>query len=94
MHERALMIDVMRKIEHVAREGNATSVTRVVVRLGALSHFTPQHFLEHFEDASRGTVAEGAAVDAFVDPDIAGDHARDVLLESVELEVADPAEAR
>ena len=94
MHERALMTDVMRKIEEVAREGNAASVTRVGVRLGALSHFTPQHFLEHFEDASRGTVAEGAAVDAFVDPDIAGDHARDVVLESVELEVADPAEAR
>jgi Zn finger protein HypA/HybF involved in hydrogenase expression len=33
-------------------------VTRISVRLGVLSHFTPQHVREHFEDASRGTIAE------------------------------------
>ena len=67
MHERALMKDVMRKIEEVARAGGATRVTRVGVRLGALSHFTPEHFREHFVDASRGTIAEGAEVDAVLE---------------------------
>ncbi len=91
MHERALIEDVMRKIEEVAREGGATRVTRVAVRLGALSHFTPEHFREHFADASRGTIAEGAEVDAVLDADITAAHARDVVLESVEVEVPERA---
>ena len=86
MHEHALMVDVMRKIEEVAREGGATRVTRVDVRLGALSHFTPEHFREHFEDAARGTIAEGASVDAVVDADVSSPRARDVVLESLEVE--------
>jgi hydrogenase nickel incorporation protein HypA/HybF len=40
----------------------AERVTRIRVRLGALAHFTPEHFREHFEEASGGTVAENAAV--------------------------------
>jgi len=35
MHERALMEDVVRKVESVARESGASRVTRVSVRLGA-----------------------------------------------------------
>ncbi len=93
VHERALMRDVMRKIEEVARAGGATRVTRVRVRLGALSHFTPEHFREHFEDAARGTVADGAEVDALPDDDLTDAGARDVVVESVEVEVPDLAEA-
>jgi hydrogenase nickel incorporation protein HypA/HybF len=86
------MIDVMRKIDEVATEGGATRVSRVGVRLGPLSHFTPEHFREHFVDASRGTLAEGAEVDAVVDHDIAGKHAGDVMVESVEIDVPTPGE--
>lgn len=86
MHEQALMKDVMREIEEVAREGGAVRVTRVGVRLGALSHFSPAHFREHFVDASRDTIAEGAQVDAVVERDIADPRAGDVVLESVEVE--------
>jgi hydrogenase nickel incorporation protein HypA/HybF len=80
------MTDVMRKIVEVAQAGEATRVTRVGVRLGALSHFTPEHFREHFRDAARGTVAEGAEVDAVVADDILDPRASDVVLESVEVE--------
>ena len=48
MHERALMRDVMSRIEEIARQEGATRITRVDVRLGALSHFTADHFLEHY----------------------------------------------
>jgi hydrogenase nickel incorporation protein HypA/HybF len=92
VHEHALMRDVMRKIEEVASEQGADRVTHVIVRLGALSHFTPEHFREHFVDASRGTIAEGATVDAVVDFDVAADRARDVVIESVEIELAETAE--
>jgi hydrogenase nickel incorporation protein HypA/HybF len=92
VHERALMLDVVRKLEEVAHANGATRVTRVRVRLGALSHFTPEHFREHFADATRGTIAEGAAVDALVDGDVGAPGARDVLVESVEV-ARDPVEA-
>ncbi len=89
MHEHALMRDVMARIEAVARAEGATRVTRVSVRLGALSHFTPEHFREHFVDAASGTAAEGATVDAVVDGDISDAHAAGVRLEAVEVELPD-----
>jgi hydrogenase nickel incorporation protein HypA/HybF len=92
MHERALMTDLMREIEGVARADGATRVTRVSVRLGALSHFTEDHFREHFADASRGTLAEGAVVDAALGDDLDDPRAAGVVLESVEVEVPDPGE--
>lgn len=92
MHERALMTDLMREIEGVARADGATCVTRVSVRLGALSHFTAEHFREHFVDASRGTLAEGAVVDAVLEDDLEDPRATGVVLQSVEVEVPDPVE--
>jgi hydrogenase nickel incorporation protein HypA/HybF len=86
MHEQALMKDVMREIEEVALAGGAVRVTRIGVRLGALSHFSPEHFREHFVDASRDTIAEGAEVDAVVEQDIADPRAGDVVLERIEVE--------
>jgi hydrogenase nickel incorporation protein HypA/HybF len=88
------MRDVMRKIEDVGRAEGADRVTRVEVRLGALSHFTPDHFREHFADASLGTLAEGADVEAVVDGDQTAAGARDVVVLSVEVEIPDPVEAR
>jgi hydrogenase nickel incorporation protein HypA/HybF len=89
MHEHALMRDLTAQIAAVAGAEGASRVTRVRVRLGALSHFTPEHFSEHFEDAARGTVAEGATVEAVVDADIADARASEVVLESVEVELPD-----
>jgi hydrogenase nickel incorporation protein HypA/HybF len=86
VHERALMTDLMREIEAVAADDDATRVTRVSVRLGALSHFTPEHFREHFIDAARGTLAEGAAVDAVLADDTDDPRAAGVVLESIEVE--------
>jgi hydrogenase nickel incorporation protein HypA/HybF len=82
MHERALMRDVLARVEEVANAERAARVTRVSVRLGTLSHLTPEHFRAHFADAARGTVAEDAVVDAEVD-EVGG---ADVLLASVEVE--------
>ena len=87
MHEKALMDDLVRKLETVAREEGGRHVRSVRVRLGALSHFTPEHFREHFEDATRGTLAEGAQVEAELGTDPADPAASGVVLESVELEL-------
>ena len=85
MHERALMEDLVGKVVAVAEAERATRVVRIRVRLGALSHFTPEHFREHWVDASRGTVAEGAAVDATLDTELEGEAAQGVVLESIEV---------
>jgi hydrogenase nickel incorporation protein HypA/HybF len=80
------MRDLMRKITAEAEAEGATRVTRIRVRLGALSHLTDAHFREHFKEASRGTVAEGAAVEAELRSDPTEPDAQGVVLESIEVE--------
>jgi len=75
-------------LERVAGDARAERVTAVRVRLGALSHFTPEHFREHFDHAARGTVAEGAAVEAVVDTSHTSSSACGVRVESVEVDGA------
>ena len=87
MHERALMQRLVHRVVELAGEEHASGVTRIRVRLGALSHFTPEHFREHFEDAALGTPAEGAAIEATVSSDATAPDADGVVLENVELEV-------
>ena len=86
MHERKLMDDLMGKIETEARAADASRVTVIRVRLGALSHFTEAHFREHFADASLGTVAAGAEVEAELGIDPTDPHAQGVVLESIDVQ--------
>jgi len=86
MHEKHLTEDLVRKLESLAADEGAR-VIRIRVRLGALSHFTPEHFREHFDAAALGTLAEGAEVQAEIDPDPTAPGAQGVLLETVELEL-------
>ena len=83
MHERALMDDLMAKILEVSDAEGGARITGIKVWLGALSHFTPEHFREHFDDAARGTLAEGAEVEATLDDDLADPRVQGVVLESV-----------
>jgi hydrogenase nickel incorporation protein HypA/HybF len=82
------MRGLMTKLEMLASEQHATRINRVRVWLGALSHFSVEHFREHFEHASRGTVAENALLDIQLSTDIADPRAQDVILESFDVEVA------
>jgi hydrogenase nickel incorporation protein HypA/HybF len=81
------MDDLLRRIEAEARAQGARRVTRIRVRLGALSHFTPAHFLEHFEWAARGTLAEGAEVESELRDDPTEPEAQGVVLESIDVEL-------
>jgi hydrogenase nickel incorporation protein HypA/HybF len=85
MHERAVLADLVREIEDVVARESAIRVVGVRVRVGPMSHMTPVHFVEHFTDAVRGTVADGARCDVeVIDP--RDPLAQSILLESVELE--------
>ena len=79
------MDGLMRQIEQVAAGEGASRVTAVRVWCGALSHFTPEHFREHFERASAGTLAEGAEVEVEVSEDITHPDASGIRLESVDV---------
>lgn len=86
MHEQSLIEAVLRQLEQVAATEGATRVTAVQVWCGAFSHFTPDHFREHFERAAAGTVAEGAEVAVELSEDVTHPDASGVKLESVEVE--------
>jgi hydrogenase nickel incorporation protein HypA/HybF len=86
MHEASLMNGLMQRIDEIAHAENATRVVAVSVWLGALSHMSEAHFIEHFERAAKGTVADGARLDITVSGDTGHRSAQDLLLESVEIE--------
>ncbi len=86
MHEASLMRSLMRKIEALAEAEGASRVTAVRVWLGALSHMSAAHFQEHFEQASKATLAEGAALEIEESADIDDPDAQGLLLRSIEVE--------
>jgi hydrogenase nickel incorporation protein HypA/HybF len=86
MHEFSLMKSLMTKISLLAAQNNARRVVSLTVRLGALSHMSPDHFQEHFEDVATGTVAENAKLHFEIDEDETSPTAQDILLESIEVE--------
>ena len=85
MHEQATIRDLVATVLHFAEENDATRVVRIKVRLGALSHFTPEHFLEHWQDATGGTIAEGSKVEAELSEDLTDPNAQGVILEDIEI---------
>ena len=86
VHEFFLLADLMFKISSIALEQRASKVIGVTVKLGALSHISPDHLREHFVQASRGTVAEGARLNIKVMTDVTDPQSQEVLLESIEVE--------
>lgn len=85
-HESSLMTNLMRTIEQAALEHGARRVTAVRVQVGVLVPIAPDHLRDHFEDASRGTVAEGCRMDVEVLDDPADARAQHIVVESLELE--------
>lgn len=85
MHEHSLMNNLMNKILLLAEQECASQVTKVSVKLGALSHMSPEHFKEHFEIAAKGTIAEYAAIDAEEDTDVNDPNAQTILLKSIDV---------
>ena len=85
MHEHSLMADLFRKIDSISRDNDNGKVVVVRVKLGALSHITPDHFEEHFIEFSKGTPAEGAKLEVVQLEDAKDPNAQDIMLDSVEL---------
>ena len=86
MHEHSLIADMISKIEAIARENHAQRVVKVRLRLGALSHMSPEHMREHFAAAAQGTLAQGAVLESELSTDIDDPRARDIVIDSVDVE--------
>ena len=86
MHETALVRDLVRRIEDLARATGARRVTRAKIWLGALSHLSPEHLREHFAVEARDTLAARAALNIEMSRDSEDPHAQHVRLESVDLD--------
>ncbi|MFB3827041.1 MAG: hydrogenase maturation nickel metallochaperone HypA [Bryobacteraceae bacterium] len=86
MHETSLIPDLLEKITGIARENKARRVIAVELEIGALAGFSPEHLREHFEEAAKGTVAEGAELRSTVNEDPLSPEAGSVRLMAVEVD--------
>jgi len=66
MHEHSLMRRLVRQCLQLAAEERAHRVTRVTIRLGALSHSDPDTLRAYFAREAQGTIADGAELNVVV----------------------------
>ena len=85
MHEFSLLKNLMHRIKTIAEDNNSDKVIGVKVKLGALAHISPNHFREHFEQAVKGTIADGAKLEVIALTDMSDPHAQEIILDSVEV---------
>lgn len=87
MHETGIVKDLVHRVEKAATQACARRVSGVHVWIGALSQFSAEHFRSHFEDESRGTLAQGALLQIEVSTDERHPSALQVVVKSVDLEI-------
>ncbi|WP_222615359.1 hydrogenase/urease maturation nickel metallochaperone HypA [Persicimonas caeni] len=81
-----LLRDLLRKIELIAAQEEASRVVGVKVRIGALAHISGEHFREHFEQATEGHVAEDAELEVVEMTDESDPLAQEIVLESIQVQ--------
>ena len=87
MHEASLIADLLHQMTAIMRQQGTGRVVGVTVKLGALSHISPDHFREHFVYGVRGTIAEGARLTLEIGHDPGDPRAQEVVLDCLEVEV-------
>ncbi len=68
MHEMALAESMLEIVERTARANGATRVKGVWLEIGALSHVAPDALRFCFDAVTRGSLAEGAALEIVATP--------------------------
>jgi len=63
MHEYGITESLLHIVEEKAKEAGATRVATIRVVVGALTGFVPDCIQFYYETMSKGTVAEGAALE-------------------------------
>jgi hydrogenase nickel incorporation protein HypA/HybF len=86
MHEEAMLKDVVRKAEEVARREEAVRVTRVRLWVGARCHLAGPELKAHWDYAVQGTILSGAEVEIETSNDPNHPNAETVLLRSLDVD--------
>ena len=86
MHEEAMLRDLVRKAEEVARREGATRVTRVRLWVGARSHLAGPELKDRWAHAVTGTVLSGAEVEVESSHDPIDPNAETVVLRSLDVD--------
>lgn len=86
MHEEAMLRDVVRKAEEVARREGAARVTRVRLWVGARSHLGGPELRARWVHAVTGTVLSGAEVEIETSSDRSDPNAEGVVLRSLDVD--------
>ena len=86
MHEMSLMNSLVSQVNQIASREGANRVLAVKVRLGALSHMSPEHFREHFNLATRGGIAGEARLDIETSDNQQDVDAAGIIIDTVEIE--------
>ena len=68
MHELSVCQGLMRQVDRIAAQNNATAVERIVLKVGALSGVEPDLLKHAFTIARQGTVAENAELEMLEGP--------------------------
>lgn len=92
MHEEAMLRDVIRKAEEVARHEGARRVTRVRLWVGARSHLGGPELRDRWADAVSGTALAGAELMVENSDNRNDPNAESVMLRSLDVET--PEERR
>ena len=86
MHEEAMLRDVIRKAENVARREGGQRVTRVRLWVGARSHLGGPELTARWAHAVAGTPLSGAEVEIELSRDSSDPNAENVMLRSLDVE--------
>jgi hydrogenase nickel incorporation protein HypA/HybF len=84
----SIIQSLMRQLQNLAQIHGAERITAVKVKVGALTHCSREHFLEHFAQAAQGTSAEGARVEVEMSTDEWDPHAQNIVLDEFEISYA------
>lgn len=68
MHELPIVKEVLEVVLRYARNNNAAQVRTVVLEIGGFHDLVPEWVEKYFHFASRGTLAEGAAIRIIKNP--------------------------
>ena len=90
MHEEAILRDLLRKVEEVARANGSGRVGCVRIWVGALAHLSEDPARSRWSSLTQGTVAHGSRLEMERSSDVAHPQATGVVLKSVDAEEGAP----
>ena len=87
MHEASLITNLLHQIMAIMRQQGTGRVVGVTVKLGALSHISPDHFREHFMHGARGTIAGGVRLALEIGHDLGDPYTQNIVLACLDVEI-------